>query len=136
MWWDTIKKQDRPVGLAPKKSTGMYNVTRVPYDGHNFDSMGERDRYIVLKKKMQDGEISDLIHHRVYTLIDGGEYRWEKIRPIEYEADFVYQENGETVVEDVKSTKTKEDAQYKMKVKMFKLRYPELLFREYIAVER
>lgn len=49
----------------------MYNVTRVEFDGHKFDSMGERDRYIVLKKRMQDGEISDLIHHRVYTLMDG-----------------------------------------------------------------
>jgi hypothetical protein len=136
MGWDTIKKQERVVGAAPKKSTGMYNVTRVEFDGHKFDSMGERDRYIVLKKMMQDGEISDLVHHRVYTLLDGGSYRGEKIRPIEYEADFVYQEQGETVVEDVKSTKTALDAQYKIKVKMFKLRYPELLFREYIAVER
>lgn len=136
MWWTAIKKQDRPVWLAPKKSTGMYNVTRVPYDGHNFDSMWERDRYIVLKKRMIDGEISDLVHHVVYTLMDGGEYRWEKIRPIEYEADFVYREGDEIIVEDVKSTRTKEDAQYKMKVKMFKLRYPQLLFREYIAVER
>lgn len=136
MWWTAIKKQDRPVWLAPKKSTGMYNVTRVPYDGHNFDSMWERDRYIVLKKRMIDGEISDLVHHVVYTLMDGGEYRWEKIRPIEYEADFVYREGDEIIVEDVKSTRTKEDAQYKMKVKMFKMRYPQLLFREYIAVER
>jgi hypothetical protein len=92
MGWDTIKKQDRAVWLAPKKSTGMYNVTRVEYDGHKFDSMGERDRYIVLKKRMNDGEITELVHHRVYLLMEGWVYRSEKIRPIEYEADFVYQE--------------------------------------------
>lgn len=135
MSWNDIKKAEE-VAPVVKASTGRYNVTRVEYGWHNFDSMSERDRYIELLKIQASGAISELEHHRVYLLMEWGEYRGEKIRAINYEADFVYQENGETVVEDVKSTHTVKDAQYILKKKMFKLRYPELLFREYIAVER
>jgi len=42
-------------------------------------------------------------------------------------ADFVYEENGKTVVEDVKGVRTRD---YILKRKLFKYNYPDIQFRE------
>ena len=57
-----------------------------------------------------------------YTTRDG-----RKIRAITYVADFVYERDGVTYVQDSKGMRT--DV-YKMKRKMFEYKYPEYIFIE------
>ena len=76
-----------------------YGNRKVEYDGYKFDSQGESMRYYQLKMLQKAGKISGLQVHIPFELIpkDG------KHRAIYYEADFVYIENGEKIVEDFKS---------------------------------
>lgn len=93
-----------------------YYNTPVDYDGHHFDSKAERDRYIELKLMQDMGVISGLELQKKYILQQKGKYpSGKKYSEIAYVADFVYQYNGEIVVEDVKGYKT--DV-YRMKKKM------------------
>ena len=81
-------------------------------DGIKFASQHEAYRYVELKYMERAGFIKDLQLQRVFTLI--GEQRDEtgKVieKPVKYIADFVYKQDGKTVVEDAKSpaTRTKE----------------------------
>ncbi|MBR2028252.1 MAG: DUF1064 domain-containing protein [Oscillospiraceae bacterium] len=50
-----------------------------------------------------------------------------KIRPITYIADFVYEKNGKKIVEDTKGFKTDK---YRIKKKIFEYKYPEYTFVE------
>ena len=77
-----------------------YGNRKVSVDGYKFDSVREAQRYIDLSlvPKQKDS-------------------RGRVIREIRYIADFVYTENGKTVVEDAKGYKTKE---YELKKKLMK----------------
>lgn len=67
------------------------------------------------------GAISGLEIQVRYELIPGQKYPGSQTeRRVEYVADFVYHENGKTVVEDVKGVRTRE---YILKRKIFKYRY-------------
>lgn len=93
-----------------------YYNTPVDYDGHHFDSMAERDRYIELKLMQEMGVIEGLELQKKYILQPKGKYpSGRKYTEISYIADFVYKYNGEIIVEDVKGYKT--DV-YRMKKKM------------------
>lgn len=101
-----------------------YNSKKTIIDGITFDSKKEGRRYLELKKKAENGEISDLRLQVPFELvpsftieIDG---KKRKRRNIRYIADFVYYENGQKVVEDVKGRKT--DI-YKLKKKLFEYKY-------------
>lgn len=72
------------------------------------------------------GAIRQLRRQVSIEVAPGITYRGERIRAIQYIADFVYEENGETVVEDAKGFATKD---WKLKWKLLKARYPELVFR-------
>ena len=101
-----------------------YNSKKTIIDGISFDSAKEAKRYQELKLLEKSGEISDLRLQVKYVLIpsqyeDTGEvyvkgvHKGEKKkklieRPVSYVADFVYEENEKTVVEDVKGVRTKE----------------------------
>ena len=89
-----------------------------------FDSELEWGRYVFLSNRQKEGEISDLRRQVEYLLIPaqyGTEIRHLKTkdkevrvlleRPCSYIADFVYERNGETIVEDCKG----EDKKYKGK---------------------
>ena len=97
-----------------------YHNRKVTIDGITFDSKKEAYRYKELKLLQKAGEISDLRLQVKYILIPaqhkpdrigkrGGIKKGKIIeRECSYIADFVYQENGETVVEDTKGMKTKD----------------------------
>lgn len=88
----------------------------VDYDGHHFDSKAERDRYIELKLMENMGVIQGLEMQKKYVLQEKGKYpSGKRYAEISYVADFVYQYEGKTVVEDVKGYKT--DI-YRMKKKL------------------
>jgi hypothetical protein len=74
----------------------------VEIDGIRFASKKEGRRYLQLKQLERAKEISHLRLQVPYVLeIDG-------VRICKYVADFVYKENGETIVEDVKGRRTRE----------------------------
>ena len=85
-----------------------------------FDSVKEARRFGELELMKNTGKIRDLRLQVNFTLQEGfTTAAGERIRPIVYRADFVYQEPSptgwRTVVEDVKGVRTKE---YSMKRKM------------------
>ena len=85
-----------------------------------FDSVKEARRFGELELMKNTGKIRDLRLQVNFTLQEGfTTASGERIRPIVYRADFVYQEPSptgwRTVVEDVKGVRTKE---YSMKRKM------------------
>ena len=101
-----------------------YNSRKTVIDDITFDSKKEAKRYVELKKKQEEGEITDLRLQVPFELvpsftieIDG---KKRKRRNIRYIADFTYYENGQKVVEDVKGRKTEI---YKLKKKLFEYKY-------------
>lgn len=102
-----------------------YNNKKSIVDGINFDSKKEAKRYKELKTLEKAGIIHELQRQVKYVLIPAqyehtGEVyaignnkgKPKKGRLIErecaYYADFVYNQNGETIVEDTKGVRTTE----------------------------
>lgn len=97
-----------------------YKNKKVCVNDLQFDSKKEANRYIQLLEKQRNGEISHLQTQVKYVLIPAQYETYERYgklgqklkngrilieRECSYIADFVYIENGETVVEDVKGYK-------------------------------
>ena len=100
-----------------------YGAKKVYYDGKEFDSRKEKNRYQELKILERVGQISDLELQKTFELIPAqyepstevykkgknkGKPKQGKLieKAITYKADFVYiDENGETIVEDTKGYK-------------------------------
>lgn len=93
-----------------------YNAKKVEIDGKLFDSKKEAKRYKELVELEQKGKISALQtqvpfllipaqYEEIYTTNKKGKVVTKKQlveRKVQYVADFVYNKNGKTVVEDVK----------------------------------
>lgn len=108
-----------------------YGNRRCSMDGFTFDSVAEMNRYADLKFLQLTGVISDLELQKPFVLqeafrdLNG---KWQ--REIRYIADFYYYDNEkkEWVIEDVKSSATKDNSVYKIKKKM--MLYKGLEIRE------
>lgn len=101
-----------------------YSARKTVIDGIVFDSAKEARRYSELRLRERAGEISALQLQVRFELIP----KQQGERPVYYKADFVYiEKDGTRVAEDVKGFRTKE---YIIKRKLFKLKYPEYVFRE------
>ena len=87
-----------------KKPYNKYGNRKVA----GFDSQREFNRYAELKLLERAGRISDLKRQVKYELIPAqyGENGRCLYRATNYIADFVYTENGKTVVEDCKGFRT------------------------------
>ena len=88
-----------------------------------FDSVLEARRYKQLALLERVGEISNLKLQVPFLLQESFRKNGKTYRKIEYIADFVYEENGQTIVEDTKGIKT--DV-FKIKQKLFEYKYPNL----------
>lgn len=100
--------QLRRLGInVPKRS--KYNAKKVCVDGITFDSKAEAKRYQELRLLEKGGAISDLQRQVTFILIPA-QYKGKTCmeRACKYIADFVYVENGNRIVEDVKGAKTQE----------------------------
>lgn len=81
-------------------------------DGIRFDSQKEASRWAELRILEKDGVIKDLRRQVKYILIPAQYIQPKKGRrkliekECSYLADFVYTENGKTVVEDTKGVRT------------------------------
>ena len=99
-----------------------YKAKKTTIDGITFDSNAEAKRYKELKLLERGGAIKNLSLQPRFLLQEGfvNIHTSKKVRAIEYVADFQYDENGITIVEDVKGMKTSD---YKIKRKLFLFKY-------------
>lgn len=77
-----------------------YGNRKVVYQGKKFDSIGERDRFIFLQDMQRNGVISGLRCQVSFDLVVNG------LKVCRYVADFVYEHDGQEVVEDYKGFRT------------------------------
>jgi hypothetical protein len=114
---------------GPRRKYGNH---RVSIDGYTFDSKKEGRRYTELKLLARAGKITKLMLQPAFTLQDAFVDRdGTPHKRIVYLADFSYtDEQGRTVVEDVKSEATAKDKVYVLKKKLFLKRYQEYVFSE------
>lgn len=86
-----------------------YGNRKAVVNGITFDSIKEARRYQELLLLEKAGAITDLQLQVKFVLIPAQRIKGKVVeRQCTYKADFVYKENGETIVEDTKGFKTKE----------------------------
>ena len=105
----TQEEFEKAFGTARKKSP-KYRNKKCEWHGIVFDSIKERDRFIILEASQNAGEISELKRQVRYQLIPD-QYENGKLveRGVDYIADFTYRTaEGTFVVEDTKGFITKE----------------------------
>lgn len=100
-----------------------YKNKKVQIDMYVFDSIAESRRYKELALLEKAGEIENLQLQPKFLLQDSFKKNGKTYRKIEYIADFMYEEKGKVIVEDVKGMETKE---FKIKRKLFEYKYPDL----------
>lgn len=100
-----------------------YKNKKVQVDMYVFDSIAESRRYKELALLEKAGEIDNLQLQPKFLLQDSFKKNGKTYRKIEYIADFMYEEKGKVIVEDVKGMETKE---FKIKRKLFEYKYPDL----------
>jgi hypothetical protein len=121
-----------------------YKNTKVSFQGEEFDSKREMQRYLVLKDAESNGIIQNLQKQVKFELIPKIEEdivihlkRKDKIQrktiqqPIIYRADFVYEKDGVMVVEDVKISDFLLPKEYLLKEKLFRWKYGLKIKRVY-----
>lgn len=90
-------------------SRSKYHSRKITRDGITFDSVKEYKRFCELAQLEKAGQVTGLQRQIKYQLIPSQRIAGKVVeRACTYIADFVYQHNGETVVEDVKGYKTPE----------------------------
>lgn len=97
-------------------SYSKYHAKKTEVEGIVFDSKKEAERYQSLRLLERCGAIKNLKRQIPFLLIEKSVYG----RAVKYVADFVYEEDGVEVVEDVKGYKT--DV-YKLKRRMMAEKY-------------
>lgn len=118
-------------GIGEKGDTSLGKLIAV------FDSVAEYNRQQELLNLQRAGIISNLERQARLIIQEKFKYRGEKIRAIYYVADFRYvDKNGCTVVEDVKAYdkkrgKYRTTADFDLKWKLLKYRYPDVTFSLY-----
>lgn len=103
LFWLEENQRDRCDGFGDEDVPKYHNKI-VLLDGKRFMSKAEAGRYVELRKKELAGQIKDL---RLQVPF--------KLKYCKYIADFVYVEDGQRVIEDVKGMRT---SMYNLKKKM------------------
>ena len=86
-------------------SRSKYNNRKITYNGETYDSVKEYRRHDELKLLQRAGKISGLERQVKFELIPSQKDRETKkvlLRGVSYVADFVYEKDGQRIVEDVK----------------------------------
>lgn len=84
-----------------------YKSKKTVVNGIVFDSRTEAKRYSELLLLERAGVIKNLELQKSFELIPSQKINGKVVeRPCKYIADFVYEENGKTVVEDTKGMRT------------------------------
>lgn len=104
---------------AKGKRTNKYGNKKVVVDGIKFDSQAEMQHWFDLSILERAGQIRNLELQPEYKLPGGVTYR----------ADFRYEANGMTIVEDVKSPATAKEKSFRIKWKQAQELYPDIEWR-------
>lgn len=116
------------------KGVNKYHNKKVTYNGMEFDSEKEKNRYFELEVMQRAKQIRNLRrqvsfqlipYQRVAIPVSGGGTKVVTEHAVRYIADFVYEDKstGRTVVEDVKSPITRKQPEYIIKRKLMLERY-------------
>ena len=96
-----------------------------------FDSKKEAKRYDELLLLLKARKITELGIQPEYMLCDTQRHNGVTYPKVKYIADFIYKQNGKTIVEDVKSEATSKKQSYRVKIKWFISIYGhKITFRE------
>ena len=86
-----------------------YHAKKVTYNGITFDSKKEYRRFCELSQLEKAGAITDLKRQVKYELLPSQRIDGKVVeRPVYYVADFTYEQDGKTIVEDTKGVKTRD----------------------------
>lgn len=122
-WLHVSSSQFRSLAKKPSK----YHAQKTVVGGVEYDSKKESKRAQELEYLEKLGKIKNLQKQVRFILQDGYvNNQAQKIRPISYIADFVYEEDGKKIVEDSKGFRTEV---FLIKKKLFEKKYPEFYFR-------
>ena len=100
-----------------RKRKNKYNNVKTVIDGMVFDSKKEGNRYLELKILERAGKIKRLKTQVPLPVILND----QKI--CKFVADFEYYEDGEQIIEDVKSEITRKNPVYRLKKKLIEALY-------------
>lgn len=104
-----------------------YHNVKCEFEGIKFDSKKEMHRYQDLLILLKGGLIKNLELQKRFEIVPK---KGLNNRARFYVADFVYEENGLKVIEDVKSPITRVNPVYSLKKALILANYPEYDFRE------
>ena len=107
------------------KAKSKYNNVKTEFEGMKFDSSKEKNRYLELAVLAKAGKIKNLERQKRFEIVP----KTPGERARYYCADFVYEEAGKTVIEDVKSIATAKDKVFSLKWALMKWKYPEYEYR-------
>lgn len=114
----------KALGVAAGKP--KYGNRKVATPDGTFDSVAEHAHWLVLKARQADGDISDLKRQQTWKCFVNDIHvcscRW----------DFQYIEDGQQVVADAKSAFTRTLETYRLKAKLFRACYPDVIFVEVV----
>ena len=108
-----VERKDNNLAYRRNRKS-KYGNKKTTIGNEKYDSRKEARRYLELKRLEEQGEISELRKQVKFELIP----KQEGERAVRYYADFTYIQNGELVVEDVKSPVTRENGVYVIKRKL------------------
>lgn len=112
------------------KKPNKFHAQKTVVDGVTYDSKKESRRAVELQYLERLGKIKSLERQKRFILQEGFvNNEGQKVRPISYLADYYYEENGQKIVEDVKSPATRTQV-YMLKKKLFQFKYPDIKFIE------
>lgn len=117
-----LEGTEKPVQHETK--TNKYGAKKTEYSGRKYDSQKEAERAAELHTLEHVGQIKDLREQVDIELIPPFKYEGVQHKGIYYRADFVYVEDGQQVIEDVKGYKTDT---YKIKKKILLQRYGQFI---------
>lgn len=140
----------RNIKRKKEGKTSKYRNKKVIIDNIEFDSKREGNRYLVLKDAQERGIISNLILQPKFELIPA--IREEYIKHLKtkdkvdtrtvqlaicYKADFSYEKDGETIVEDVKASPKMAalDKAFLIKEKLFRWKFGFSIKRVYKEID-
>lgn len=105
---------------------------KIEVDGVVYDSKVEYEYYLFLKL---DPSIKSIKRCRSFKLIDSftDHVNGVKYRQAAYKADFEVERDDKIEIHEVKNSyNIKHDQAYKLRVKLFRSRYPEFVFKQII----
>lgn len=102
-----------------------YHNKKVIYKGIKFDSIKERNWYMVLENYARNGRIKDLKRQVPFELIPTYKINNRTVRKMQYIADFTYitTNDNKLHIVDVKGSKNIITEAFKIKKKLFEYKY-------------